>query len=440
MCPWARASGDENAMPNSPLNKTMKAPTLCLTGFFLLFQALSCVFGADDFHPVPLRAEVKATQPMTGLVYWSTSEHRKSPAISMEFAYLRYDEVSTANGLRDWSSVERLMSEAAARGHQLVLRLHDTYPGRPSGVPARIKAAPGYHDISVKSEGKPTGFPDWTNAEWRRFVIEFMSDFAQKYDTDPRLAFLEVGFGLWAEYHVYDPGEKVGVNFPDKSFQAEFMRHMAKEFKVTRWLISKDAHVAERTPFKATPDLFVLPFGIFDDTFHRAWKPGYNRAGSDFFGRDRWQRAPVGGEQLIDSADFAHMIGEQWQTQTSAFHISFIIADQWPRWMNEEELARHSAACGYRFKVERFEASDSAACVTIANIGVAPIYYDAYPAVNGVRAAESLAGLLPGKRREFTIASGGTAPALNIESDRLVPSQRIEFEANLNPRVTIKAK
>jgi hypothetical protein len=101
--------------------------------------------------------------------------------------------------------------------------------------------------------------------------------------------------------------------------------------------------------------------------------------------------------------------------------------------MKEDELARHSAACGYRFQVGRFEASESAARVTIANIGVAPIYYDAYPAVNGVRAAESLAGLLPGERRDFTIASGGTAPTLTIVSDRLIPGQRIGFEAKLDP-------
>ena len=73
-----------------------------------------------------------------------------------------------------------------------------------------------------------------------------------------------------------------------------------------------------------------------------------------------------------------------------------MIADQWPRWMKEDELARHSA-------------------------------------VYGVRAAESLVGLLPGERRNFTIASGGTAPTLTLESDRLIPGQRIGFESRLNP-------
>ena len=62
---------------------------------------------------------------------------------------------------------------------------------------------------------------------------------------------------------------------------------------------------------------------------------------------------------------------------------------------------------------------------------MAPIYYDAFPAVNGVRAKESLRGLLPGQERRCEVASGGEKPALTIESDRLVPGQQIEFEADL---------
>ena len=43
-------------------------------------------------------------------------------------------------------------------------------------------------------------------------------------------------------------------------------------------------------------------------------------------------------------------------------------------------------ACGYRFRVLRFEASATRSRATIHNTGVAPIYHDAFVAVNGVRA------------------------------------------------------
>jgi hypothetical protein len=57
--------------------------------------------------------------------------------------------------------------------------------------------------------------------------------------------------------------------------------------------------------------------------------------------------------------------------------------------------------------------------------------YDAFVAVNGMRAKESLKGLLPGESHRFDVASGGVHPKLEIECDRLVPGQRIGFEANL---------
>nr|MCU0709910.1 hypothetical protein [Pirellula sp.] len=60
-----------------------------------------------------------------------------------------------------------------------------------------------------------------------------------------------------------------------------------------------------------------------------------------------------------------------------------------------------------------------------------PIYYDAFPTVNGVRSEQSLKGLLPGERKLFEIEAGGESPTLSIECDRLVPGQKIEFDADL---------
>ena len=88
-------------------------------------------------------------------------------------------------------------------------------------------------------------------------------------------------------------------------------------------------------------------------------------------------------------------------------------------------------ACGYKFRVTKFQAGDQLARVTVANMGIAPIYHDAYAAVNGVRASRSLKGLAPGASAIFDIASGGTSPRFAIESDRLVTGQSIEYEADL---------
>jgi len=386
----------------------------------------------ETMHPVPLRSAITGVQPMTGIVMWEDSENSHTDAIALEYSYLRYDEVVKAKGEYDWSAVERKLNAIAGRKHQAVLRFYETWPGRQTTVPGYIKQRPDYHEVQAESEGRSTAFPDWSNAEYQRFFLEFYERFAAKYDRDPRLAFLEVGFGLWAEYHIYSGPEELGRTFPSKEFQARFFPHLSHVFRETPWMISQDAQEARRTPFAEQRDLLDLDFGLFDDSFHLAWRPGYNLEGWEFFGRDRWQRAPCGGEILFPNQRREQQVDSAWATEAANFHITFMICEQWPRWTTMERIREHSLACGYRFKVTDFESGDTAAQVTVANVGVAPIYYDAYVTVNGVRAQDSLKGLLPGEECRFAVASGGSDPKLTIESDRLVPGQRIEFEAELS--------
>lgn len=384
-----------------------------------------------EFKTVSLQSEITAVQPMTGLVFWESLDHKDTDAIQLEFSYLRYSDVVKEKGNYDWSIVEQQLAGIASRKHQAVLRFWDTYPGRESGVPDYIKALPDYKNVVEKSENRDTEFPDWSHPEYQRFILEFFETLAQTYDNDPRLAFLEVGFGLWSEYHIYDPGERMGENFPSKAFQSQYFRHLDTLFHNTPWMISQDAHVANRTPFASDAPLLDLQFGIFDDSFHLAWEPGYNLGGWEFFGLERFKRSPMGGEILFPNKERSDFVDAGWAEHARQFGITFMITEQWLRWIGMDRVKENSMACGYRFRVTSFEASDTQSRVTVENTGAAPIYYDAFVAINGVRSAESLKHLVPGESRQFTIESGGKNPTLRIECDRLVPGQEIGFEANL---------
>jgi hypothetical protein len=390
----------------------------------------ACAF-ADDFRLVPLRRAVTRVQPMTGIVMWESSKNSRTDAIQLEYSYLRYDDVVSRKGEYDWAAVERKLQAIAGRKHQAVLRFYETWPGRTTTVPSYIKNLPDYRETRAKSENRDTSFPDWSHPEYQRFFLEFYEKFAKRYDRDPRLAFLETGFGLWAEYHIYSGPEQPGKTFPSKDFQAKYFHHMVKVFQETPWMISQDAQAAERTPFAARKELLDLRFGLFDDTFHLAWKAGYNRNGWSFFGRDRWKQSPMGGEILFPDKRQAEQVSAAWAREVADFHLTFLIGEQWPRWTTTNRISMLGMACGYRFKITAFQASADAAHVTVLNTGVAPIYFDAFVAVNGVRAKGTLKGLLPGESRRYDVASGGTNPQLAIECDRLVPGQRIDFEADL---------
>lgn len=403
---------------------------------FALCVIVAAVRG-DDLRPVTLKSAVTDVQPMTGLVLWATNPAAKTAPIQLEYSYLTYDTVVREKGKYDWAELEKLLDEVAGRKHQLVLRWHDTYVGKPTGVPAYIKALSDYRETTADSEKKKTGFPDWSHSEWQKFVPEFFTRFAEKYDRDPRLAFVQVGFGLWAEYHIYDGLMELGKTFPSKAFQTEFVTHLGKAFKHTPWMISVDA-AGDHAPFAGDKKLLALPFGLFDDSFNHAKHKQENEPNWATLGRDRWKMSPTGGEfSFFEPKDQKEALspkgphGVRFEEQAAKFHTSFIIADAQPKHQKADRIREAGLACGYRFRVTGFKSSTTKSEVTITNDGVAPLYYDAFPTVSGVRAKTSLKGLLPTESRTFVVAAGGEAPALTIECDRLVKGQRIGFDADL---------
>ncbi len=409
-----------------------------LVGVIMVLAGLVLtVHAADDLRPVALSSKISAVQPMTGIALWSTNPAARTAPIQLEFAYLTYDQIVSEQGKYDWAPLEKLLEEVAGRKHQAIIRWRDTYVGKPTGVPAYIKSRGDYRETTALSEKRHTGFPDWSHPELQRFILEFFTHFAEKYDRDPRIAFVQVGFGLWAEYHIYDGPMQLGKTFPDVEFQAKFAKHLAKTFRQTHWMISVDA-AGDHAPFAKDHELRDLPYGLFDDSFNNRRHKQENEPNWIRLGSDRWKTAPTGGEfsffQPKDQKEALSVNGPHgvpFATQAAKFHVSFIIGDDQPRFQKPERIRDAGLACGYRFQVTRFEANVKRSIVVIVNNGIAPIYYDAFPAVNGVRSKQTLKGLLPGQSRTFEIESGGDAPALTIQSDRLVPGQQIQYDADL---------
>ena len=394
--------------------------------------------GTQNLRNVPLQNHIKHVQPMTGIVFWEDSGRNETDAIQLEYSYMRYGDIVSRKGEYDWAPVENKLNAIAGRQHQAILRFYFVYPGDPTTVPAYIKALPDYQETTALSEKKTTGFPDWSHPELKRFMKEFYTRLAERYDRDPRLAFLETGFGLWAEYHIYDGPFKLGGTFPDKAFQAEFLRLMAGTFKFTPWCISVDAADEEVAPLAGNAELLKLPFGLFDDSFLCKQHVKENEKNWNALDRERWRRAPAGGEfSYYNQRDQKLALapngpnGVSFETAASDFHISYMIGSDQPLHQPMTRIRAAGLACGYKFRVTKFQAGEHSARVTVANMGIAPIYHDAFAAVNGVRAIRSLKALAPGESATFEIASGGASPRFTIESDRLVPGQSIEFEADL---------
>lgn len=409
----------------------------------------------ESFAPVAIKSKVDAVQPSTGLVLWSDNARSLNPeygkSISLEYAYCLPCKVVTGkeNGeIRyDWSSFNKWLNDVASRKHQAVVRFRYEYPGEKSvdgnpgttAVPDYIKAMAGYKETYYVNEDGPTWYADWTNKELQWFTKQFYADFNAVYRNDPRIAFVEVGFGHWSEYHIYGTPLNPGVNFPSDAYQKEFLEYLAGVLEIP-WLISIDA--ADSSPVVGDPSLMALKFGLFDDSFmHRDHEGDYNEECWNAIGKGtRWKTGACGGEisyyTSSDQKNFLNpegMYGVTWEQASAKYHITFMIANDAPRgqYGTAERFREASMASGYRFALTGLYANDSQTAACITNTGIAPIYRDAYLAVGGVRSDTSLKGLLPGDTLLVYVDKVTKGGDVTIESDYILPTQKIQFDAEL---------
>ena len=389
---------------------------------------------------VPLESSITHVQPMTGIVLWNTSSARTQSYVQLEFSYMLYSDVCKEKDVYDWSVMDKLLADVSSRGHQAVVRFRYTYPGKSCAVPAYIKSWPGYEATNGKSERRNTEFPDWRCEELQRFHMEFHRLFAERYDQDPRLAFVEIGFGLWAEYHIYDGPCVIGQTFPSHEFQARFLPKMDEWFQHTPWLFSIDAADSKYAPFHTDSSLLNLHFGNFDDSFMCEDWDGYNWNSWKFFGTERYKKGPAGGEfSYYTDSDQKHaldkggMHGRKFEDLVAQVHMSFIIGNDQPEYQKAARIKEAAMSMGYRFEIRDFLVKEGeGARIVMANVGVAPIYRDAYVEVEGVRSDYNLRQLMPGQAKTIQIdceASEASVPV--IVCDHLVKGQEIEYQASV---------
>lgn len=402
---------------------------------------------AQERTPVPLHSTITDVQPMTGIVLWSDNGHaRTAPdAITLEYRYCGYDEVVEADGTFDFSRVEKILDDIASRNHQAVLRFYFCYVGKKTTVPDFIRRRDDYAETVGVSEKKGTHFCDWSNSALQEFTLEFYSRFAARYDEDPRLAFLQVGFGLWAEYHIYSGPRKMGKTFPDKKYQERFLRHLDQQFKHLPWSISIDSADFDYSPLEDNKELLALEFGVFDDSFLCKPHPKENAVNWKILGSERWKRQPAGGEfSYYNGRDQRNALrsegpnGVSFDVAAAQFHISYMIGNDQPRYQTMSHIQQAGLSTGYRFRVVKAELHGTDVELTVTNAGVAPIYRDAWFAVGEgqatVRSADSLRGLLPGQTKQFVVegVDAKASKLIKIESDAILPGQQIQFEAQLD--------
>ncbi|GAA4110375.1 DUF4832 domain-containing protein [Aquimarina addita] len=419
----------------------------------LLFTIIliSCTLSAQTFRNLGLHTQVDHVQPMTGIVFWTDNGsdlNTLGDKVQLTFSYLVYADIVSQENVYDWSVVDDLLEDAANQGRQVILRFRYTYPGETTpSVPQYIRNRGDYTDQIMNVEGSSTYIPDWSNQELQDFTMEFFTNFANRYDTDERVAFLQIGFGSYSEYHLYDGPFQFGQTFPTKAYQTTFLQHVDAVFNETQWAISIDAADGSHTPISSNNTLKNLNYGLFDDSFlheeHSENDNEYNRASWLLFGENRANTNVAGGElNYYSNYDQEHVLdtpngpwGTSFEELAALYDISYMIGNDQLNYQSSARIEEAGMNIGYHYEVTQFRTNGTITEVTITNTGLAPIYYDAYPTVAGIRSTESLKGLTSGQSRSFTINTNAESESLTITSDRLVTGQEIQFDADLDESI-----
>ena len=436
----------------------------------IAIASLTAAAFAKD-RSVALEKSIESLEPMKGIVFWpDQAEDQKDlqGSISLEFSYcLPCAVVKGKTGDKidyDWSSFEKLLDGIKSRGHQAIVRFRIEYPGEAiqnapnctekvvgaTAVPKYIKEMDGYKESKNDVDGDGvTYYANWNFDELKWFYKQFYTDFAAKYDTDPRIAFVQVGFGHWAEYHIYGTAI-TDSNFASKEYQTEFLKHLDTLFVETPWSISIDAADDEYTPIVASKDLMKLHFGLFDDSFmHKehdiSQGDGDNEKNWQAIGKDRWKTAPAGGEisyyEDKDQHEFlnpAGLYGVTWEKAAEKYHMTYVIGNDAPegKYATKDRVYEASSYVGYKFEITGYAVNKVSAAVRVKNIGIAPLYHNAYVTVKGVRSKTSLKGLLPGEEATYTVAGleigDKESPEMTITGDKLLKDATIPYKANLD--------
>ena len=228
-------------------------------------------------------------------------------------------------------------------------------------------------------------------------------------------------------------------------------------FKETPWSISIDAADNNYTPVAGNKTLLGLNFGLFDDSFMHeehdiSQGNGDNERNWRDLGTDRWKTAPGGGEVSYytekDQREFlnpAGLYGVTWEDAAAKYHMTYVIGNDAPEgsYATKERVYEASSYAGYKFEITGYAVNGISAAVRVKNIGIAPLYHNAYVTVNGVRSKNSLKGLLPGEETTFTVADltigESETPELTITGDKLLKGATIPYKANLSASAEVIA-
>lgn len=291
--------------------------TLLLIGLCSTSHAFPQTF---QLQPAPSPID----NPLKGLVPYARPTPDRFPH-SMEFSYLGLASLMKEDKTFDWTPLEDLLNDIASRGNQAVIRIYLEYPGKSDGIPDYlVRNGLKIHKYANTNTAPfpPTDVitPDYADPKLKQALVQFIQAWGQKYDGDPRLAYITAGLlGTWGEWHTYPRNDL----WASKDMQASILDAYQSSFRKTPILLRYPAGSDHDNQTENTS----RPFGYHDDSFCWATLDTGRSEDNWFFvpalrdakALDKWKTAPIGGEIRPEAWGKIFDDPKSWPTEAQAF-------------------------------------------------------------------------------------------------------------------------
>ena len=395
--------------------------------YTLIFLTLFSPLLANDWVKLKYdSSKAPADNPLKGFIPYSGDGKNQQFPYSMEWFYLGLDEIMNGpNSFTFENSLEKKLTEVSARGKQSVFRIYLDYPSKKHAVP-KFLIDKGHKLIPYKNndpDNKGGLSPDYKDENLVKTMVASIKAMGKKYDGDPRIAFITVGYlGHWGEWHTY-PNEHLMAK---RSVQLRIIKAFHSAFKTTKSLLRYPDHINKN-----------MPCGLHDDSF--AFATLYNKKEDWYFlsraqksaTTELWKTQPIGGEiypplqkKLWDSKppkkaeDYLECVR---QTHCSWLLNNAVFNGIWDK-TKKEKAIKGAKALAYEFYVESFAISNGQLSIKINNKGVAPFYYKWPIEVVNLETKKAfqtnwdIRKILPGKAQEFKCQVNGNKLGLIIKN------------------------
>ncbi len=353
---------------------------------------------ASVAEPRPLApAETPVDNPLKGLVPYARPDQGRFPH-SMEFSYLALSELMTGPETFNWQPLEELLDDVASRGNQTIFRVFLEYPAKKEGIPGfLVKQGLKVH-VYKNTNTAPlppaeSRTPDYSDLNLRAALKSFITALGERYDGDPRIAYITAGLlGTWGEWHTY-PREDLWASV---EVQAEVLSAYEAAFHETPVLLRYPAG-EDNEQYTSNA---ARPFGYHDDSF--AWATlETGRKQDDWFymvtlkesgeaAVNKWKTQPIGGEirpeiwgQIFDAKP-KHKQAQDFAKCVEQTHATWLMDTGMFREQAQPERYNRAIAAvrkmGYDFHVQSADITRTGEELSIEarviNQGVAPFYRD----------------------------------------------------------------